>query len=492
MVRTLERLILAGVFAAVFLAPWLFGAVEPWAIHMLTALLFVLLALWGVKTILERAVRVHPTPTHGVLLGALLVAALQIAGTPTTARDGRGRTSAGAEASGGEYGPKVEANLSRSYDPSGTRQAMWRLAMLLGYFGLAHELLRGPRRHAAAAVGLMILGSSLAVVGMIQKFAGNGRLLWIREVEAVDLAFGPFVNRNHAAGFLEMLFPLPLALIVGRGVARERWGICGFLALVMGTALVLTGSRGGLLVLGAELVLLPLLWGRMEAKAGRSRRFSVLITATVGAGIALGVLWIGAEPIVSRWTTIEGVTTVSADPLNRPTIWRATWEMIRDHVWWGVGLGAYGVAYTRYDRSAGLARVEQAHNEYLQLVAELGVWGVGLLLAAFLALRRTFRRALGPMPTGALASPSVRGERALALGVTVALIGIGIHSAFDFNLQVTSNALLCLFLLALLENLGADATGHPSRRRGYEASTHHGDHGTGRILSGGVPPGEGL
>jgi O-antigen ligase len=135
--------------------------------------------------------------------------------------------------------------------------------------------------------------------------------------------------------------------------------------------------------------------------------------------------------------------------------------MIRDHVWWGVGLGAYGIAYTRYDRSAGLARVEQAHNEYLQLVAELGVWGIGVMVGVALALRRTLRRALGPMPTKALASPAVRGERALALGVTVALIGIGIHSAFDFNLRVTSNALLCLFLLALLENLGAQATEHP-------------------------------
>jgi len=461
MVHMLERVILAGVFAAVFLAPWLFGAVEPWAIHALTALLLLLLALWGVKSVLERRVRVHPTPMHGVLLSMVLVAALQITGTPRAARDGHTTIPAEADASGGEEEPKVEANFSRSYDPAGTRQAIWRLAMLLGYFGLAHELLRGPRRQAAALVGLMLLGSSLAVVGMIQKFAGTERLLGIREVDAPDLAFGPFVNRNHAAGFLELLFPLPLALIVGRGVARERWGICAFLALVMGTALVLTGSRGGLLVLGAELMVLPLLWGRMEAKEGRNRRFRALMTATVGVGIALGVLWIGAEPIVSRWTPIEGITAVSADPLNRPMIWRATWEMIRDHVWWGVGLGAYGIAYTRYDRSAGLARVEQAHNEYLQLVAELGVWGIGVMVGVALALRRTLRRALGPMPTKALASPAVRGERALALGVTVALIGIGIHSAFDFNLRVTSNALLCLFLLAFLENLGAQATEHP-------------------------------
>ncbi len=451
MVRTLERLVLMGLLAAVFLAPWMFGAVERWAIHALTALLLVLLALWGVKMVLERAVRVHLTPMHGVLVGALMVAAIQLSGTPSpAARDERAQVS---EAMDVLNGRELDAspNTRRSHDPSGTRQAMWRLLMLIGYFGLAAELLRGARRRAGAFVVLMILGFLLALVGLLQKFAGNGRLLWIREVEAAELAFGPFVNRNHAAGFLELLFPLPVAMILAHGVTRERWGVCGLLALVMGTALALTGSRGGMLVLVAELLLLPLLWRAINATARPSLRFGVLLVAIVSAGIALGVLWIGAEPITSRWSAIEGVTNTRHDPLNRPMIWRTTWEMIRDHPWWGVGLGAYSIAYTRYDRSAGLWRVEQAHNDYLQLVAELGVWGLLLLLGMVAALARAARRALRP----AAMHPAARFERALALGVTVALLGIGIHSAFDFALQVTANALLFLVLIALLENSGA-------------------------------------
>lgn len=451
MVRTLERLVLMGLLAAVFLAPWMFGAVERWAVHALTAMLLILLGLWGAKAVLERAVRVHLTPIHAVLLGMLLVAAIQLIGTSSSAaRDERAQASEAMDVLNGRE-PDAPPNTRLSQDPSGTRQAMWRLAMLIGYFSLATELLRGARRRAGVFVVLMILGFLLALVGLLQKFAGNGRLLWIREVEAVELTFGPFVNRNHAAGFLELLFPLPVAMILAQGVARERWGVCGLLACVMGTALALTGSRGGVLVLGVELLLLPLLWWAMNAAARPSLRFGALLVAIVGAGIALGVLWIGAEPIVSRWSAIEGITNTLHDPLNRPMIWRATWEMIRDHPWWGVGLGAYSIAYTRYDRSTGLWRVEQAHNDYLQLVAELGVWGLLLLLGVVTALGRAARRAL----RSTAVHPAARFDRALALGVTVALLGIGIHSAFDFALQVTANALLFLLLIALLETSGA-------------------------------------
>ncbi|MCS6816480.1 MAG: O-antigen ligase family protein [Blastocatellia bacterium] len=439
MIRVLERFLLAGLLAAVFLAPWMFGAVEPWAIHALTALLLILLALWGVKAVLERAVRVHVTPIHGVLAGALLVAALQLTRAPSLSPETVGS------------GAPAIVRTGASQDPSGTRRAMWRLALLSGYFGLAIELLRSTRRMAAAFVVLLLLGFSLALVGLVQKLAGSERLLWVREVEAAEIAFGPFVNRNHAAGFLEMLFPLPVAAILGRGVARERWGICAVLALVMGIAIALTGSRGGVLVLGVQMLALPLLWRAMNAGADRRLRSGVLIVALLSAGISAGVLWIGAEPIVSRWRMPEDVGATLSNPPDRPRIWRATGEMIRDHFWGGVGLGAYPVAYTRYDRSTGFARVEQAHNDYLQLVAELGVSGVLLLLGLLFALWRATWRALARVAD----SPTARFERALALGVTVALLGVGIHSAFDFGLQVTANALLFLLLVALLENLGA-------------------------------------
>jgi len=438
MIRTLERLLVVGLLGAVFLAPWMFGAVELWAIHALTAVLLVLLALWGVKAVLERAVRVHLTPIHGVLLGALLVAALQLARAPMPAPETPGA------------GSFVVARTGASQDPPGTRRAMWRLALLLGYFGLAVELLRSPRRMAGTCVVLMFLGFSLALVGAIQKFSGSERLLWIRQVEAKEIAFGPFVNRNHAAGFLEMLFPLPVAILLGYGGPRTRWGICVAPALVMGIALVLTGSRGGLLVLGAELLALPLLWWAMNARTRHSLRSGALLAVVMSAGILAGVLWIGAEPVVSRWQTREGAEAALSNPLDRPMIWRATAEMIRDHFWWGVGLGAYPTAYTRYDRSAGLYRVEQAHNDYLQLVAELGASGLLVLLGFLIAGWRALRRAVERVRT----SQTARLERALTLGVSVALLGMGIHSAFDFNLQVTSNALLFLLLVALLENLG--------------------------------------
>lgn len=131
----------------------------------------------------------------------------------------------------------------------------------------------------------------------------------------------------------------------------------------------------------------------------------------------------------------------------RGEIWGATLRMIADHPVFGVGLGAFATMYPRYDPSNGLRRTAEAHNDYLQLVAETGVVG-GLLGGAFLLfVMGVVRRAFS------WAGTSSRAEAATALGASVGILTSLIHSAVDFGLQITANALTFLGLLAVLLRL---------------------------------------
>lgn len=470
MTRILDRAIVIGLLGAIVVAPWLFGSVEFYARHLLTVWLLVLLLLWNVKATRERQWVLRLTPIHGVLLAFVLVAVMQ--SLPLGSLWSRPPLS-----SIPDRRSLAEAT-SLSLDPVTTRRAAVTLATLVGYFFLATHFLATRRRLLATVIVLILLGFSVALVGVIHKLTSNGKLLWLRDVEAMDIAFGPFVNRNHFAGFIEMILPLPLALIVAQGVARDKWILYGFLTVALGTALVLSASRGALVVLAAQLVALPVLsrWMSQQRErtaeeasrspAGAGRRFPrPTVRAAAGAviltaGISLGVVWIGAEPVISRFSPLSAtpdmrsqeneVTTAATDTgesLSRPTIWRTTMRMIRDHVLLGVGLGAYPVAYTRYDEATGFYRVEQAHNDYLQIIAEAGVVGLLLLIAFMIVVGRAAR--------AALASPMVV-ERSLALGAALGCWGIAVHSLFDFNLQVPANALLFLLLVAILTILGSE------------------------------------
>jgi O-antigen ligase len=110
-----------------------------------------------------------------------------------------------------------------------------------------------------------------------------------------------------------------------------------------------------------------------------------------------------------------------------------------------VGLGAFQTAYPIYSLSDGSLRVSQAHNDYLQVIADAGVFG-GLLAVWFLA------SVLLSIGRGIVSRDQFR--RGLAIGSGAGIVGILVHSAFDFNLQIPSNALLFLVLVALADFAG--------------------------------------
>src|SRR6266404_6636912 len=270
---------------------------------------------------------------------------------------------------------------------------------------------------------------------------------------------------------MELLIPVPIGLIITRAVRPELRVLYGFAGMVMGVAAVLSLSRGGIISVAAALTFLTLMSARLPKRQHETSRRRLAGFASKAAVviviiflIAAGIFWIGADPVINRVTQGQqaSVDTQAQTFLsNRGWVWRDTAAMIRANPVLGVGLGAYETAFSIYSKSDGSLRVPQSHNDYLQIVADCGVVG-GLIALWFIVL---IFRAVG------------RGTRSrdplyagLALGSGAGIFAILVHSLFDFNLQLPSNALLFLLLSVIATHVGAvvtekDATAPAALRR---------------------------
>lgn len=485
----LDRMVFGGLLVGIWLSPWLFGSVERYAIDLLGLLMIALLGLAAIKGLIDGRWQVWYTPLHWCLLLFLLIALLQTAPMPWAVRDLPSAMRAADPLLSAKGWNRI------SLDPPATLRAAMKLSILVGYFFIAAQSLRTNRRLSVLIHSLVLLGLVLALVGILHQLTFNGKILWIRSSEFAQGSFGPFVNRNHFAGFMEMLVPLPLAMVFSRGVSRDRWILYGFCGIVMATALVYSLSRGGLLGFGMEMLLLPLLaererrrrrhlkdWqeettGRIAAGAlgerevgaaslsaarmvdpgrpeVRKRRFSqssrsrpawrtsVVMIALIMTAVGFGLAWIGLEPLTSRLAdTRSEFFQPSLQPQSRPATWMSAIRVFLRNPICGAGLGAFPRAYPMVDPSPGVYFVGEAHNDYLQVLADTGLLGGGMGILFLFFLVSMARRAL--------ARPE-RLERAAALGGTVGVCGILVHSLVDFNLQITSNGLLFLILVAML------------------------------------------
>jgi O-antigen ligase len=189
---------------------------------------------------------------------------------------------------------------------------------------------------------------------------------------------------------------------------------------------------------------------RLYREDGKQRKWlnfaqtSILIRALVIllilGTLIVGVFWMGGDRLASKLAEQPSATSQPIDGITRKEIWRSTWELIKQNPWTGVGFGSYFLAIPEYQRSAGRIKVEQAHNDYLDLAANGGVVALGLA-GWFIAMviwraRSSFR------------SRDVY-RRAACLGAAAGILGVGVHSLVDFGLQFTGLALVFAALIVI-------------------------------------------
>ena len=279
----------------------------------------------------------------------------------------------------------------------------------------------------------MGFGFLTSLFGLLQHLTFNGKLYWFRDMEYGGIPFGPYANRNHFAGFVELILPLSLVpLVLGR-VRRERWPVVGLFAIIPIGALLLSASRGGIISFGVELAVLALVMIQRRTKGKQ-----LFAGAAVLLLALLMVSWLGVGQVLERFSSFQSLEVTAG---KRASMRRDTWQIFLHHPLIGTGLGTLQIVYPPYESLYDGRIVNHTHNDYLEALAETGILG-GLCCAWFLGV--LFRESLKRLRQ---LNNSFAG--ALQLSGLVACVGFLVHSLVDFNLHIPSNALL-FFLMAHL------------------------------------------
>jgi O-antigen ligase len=228
---------------------------------------------------------------------------------------------------------------------------------------------------------------------------------------------------------------------------RARTAAAAAAALMVGT-IFLSGSRGGMLAIITELVIVAVLLVKQKRNLRTAVFVGVFLAIVVGF-----VLWVGGDAVVKRWASVSSSHSEISNDV-RLNIDRDAFRMFLKKPVLGWGLGTFPVVYPQFRTFYTNSFVNEAHNDYLQLLAEMGLFGFGTMLWFLLTLYTRAVKKIGNW-VGDLSG-------ATALACMLGLSGILVHSAFDFNLQIPANAALFYVLCTIA---AAEPFAQPARKR---------------------------
>ncbi|MFQ3583274.1 MAG: O-antigen ligase family protein [Chloracidobacterium sp.] len=401
--------------------PMPFGSVEGWARSILHTGAFGLTIWLGVQALwFGREVTLNAGV--GLGFGMVLLAGLQLwLGLP---------------------------GLLETIDAFYTRQAAVHLTALVCLFLFSCNVFASEKVGIYLARVLIAWGAVFALYAVMQHFIGQGSYAAFRKLTATP--FGTFVNRNHYAGMIEMLAPLAVALAAQRRRGADddvRW-LYVVAAILMLLSLGICASRGGWIAGAVGVVMTMALVARQQRRFRQAATGSLLL---IPLGVVVGISWMGVDPLVSRLRA-PGDLPATADQVARNVIWKNTLTLIRERPLGGSGLGTFQIAYTKVDTSNGVNRVEQAHNDYLQLLAETGLLGFALGMAW---LGWFFGRARRALHGGRHGQQDLEWQL-VRIGAISGCAASLVHGFFDFNWQIPANAAYFVVLAALATASGKD------------------------------------
>jgi O-antigen ligase len=333
--------------------------------------------------------------------------------------------------------------------PYSTRLELQLLAADILLLFLASQLFRTFEDWRSFVWFILGFGFLVCFFGILQHLTFNGKLYWFREMRYGGIPFGPYVNRNHFAGFAELVIPVGLVPLVLGKVRRERWIVVGFFAVVPIGALFLSASRGGVISFGVQLAALAL-WLFIKRRAGKKH---LLAAAAVLGLAALMVSWLGAGQVLQRFSSLQTLETTER---KRAAMREGAWRIFLDHPLAGTGLGTLQSVFPAYETLYDGRIVNHVHNDYLEALAETGVLGA-LCCAWFLLV-------LFSEPLQRLWRGSSSFADALHLAGLLGCLGVLVHSLVDFNLHIPGNA----FLFLLMAHLATTQIQRPSAEIGQQ------------------------
>ena len=389
---------LYGVVTLLFLGPLAAGAVRPWAIFVLETGAALLFALWVVRQASSGILQFTGNP---LFLPMIVFAALIVLQLVTGATAYRYQT--------------------------------FSSALLYCAYGLfcflVVQSLRSSTQIKTLAFIFSTYGLGVAMFALVQSMTSNGKLSWLRTPRFGGWIYGPYVNHNHYAGLMEMLLPIPLVFFLIQRAQGWQKAMAAVAAGVMTSTVFLSGSRGGMVAFIVQIAVLAVVLMKQRRRHRTNIGLGLFLLMVIGL-----LIWLGGRELTTRVASINLEARKELSGGVRMAIDRDGLRMFARRPVLGWGLGVFPEVYPRYRSFYTNFFINQAHNDYLQLLVEMGALGFATVMWFLVQLYRHALRKVGNW------SEDINGATALAalLGCT----GILVHSFVDFNLQIPANAAL--------------------------------------------------
>jgi O-antigen ligase len=379
--------------------PLCFGALEPWSLLVLQTGVVAVLLLWVALCWASVHLRLDVATGFLLLFGCLAV--VQTGTGPTAYRDA-------------------------------TQQELLKDIAYLVCFFLAKQLLSTHDTRKSFSTSLSIYGGLLSIFAIIQRLQGNGRIYWLR-TSSTPTFFGPYANKNHYAGLLEMLIPFALLGAVRSGAQKSQRMLFAFLASSMIASVFLSGSRTGIAVVMFEIVVFAAVILPVSVFRRRGLVFFLIIAACALAFVT----WVAGNAWLNQAASLRDPTT-DASVVNRWELTTDSLVLVKQKPILGWGLGTFPTVYPQVKSWYGDTLVNAAHDDYLQLLVETGAVGLTIMLIFVSLVLRAGMKHFARAPNGVTS--------AALLGCC----GLLLHSFTDFNLHVPANAAMFFALCGVI------------------------------------------
>jgi O-antigen ligase len=387
-------LALCGVLVFAVLA---FGAVEEWSTFIFEVAAAVLFLVWAGEQLVSRKINLSRNPLYVPALFFFVLVLAQIF----------------LHTSAYGYVTKYGAFQYFSYG----------ILLLMAVESVLEE---NDRR--IFALGLIVFGALYAFFALAQEFTSDGKLFWFYTPRFHGSIYGSYVNRDHYAGLMEMLVPFPLVISMGHLQRGGKRALVAFTAILMASTIFLCGSRGGMLAFIVEIAVFVAL-----TRVNRSNSRTAFGLIAVCVLILAFLIFVGQEQVLGRLGDLG--------PGVRLNMTKDCLRMFLHRPIMGWGLGTFPTVYPAYRTFYTNLFVNEAHNDYAQLLVETGLLGFGLMLWFLFRLYRY------SWPTSRRWES--RWDGAVSLAALLGCTGILFHSFVDFNLQIPANAALFYVLCGL-------------------------------------------
>ncbi len=405
-----ERGILYLVLAILVFGPLAMGAVSTWELLVIQALTLGVVALWALRLWVSPRPQLLWPPLCWVVVAFVGYAIIRY----TTADI--------------EYVARQE------------------LIRILIYAVLFFAILNNLHRQESMQIigySMIFLAMAISFYAVYQFLTGSNRA-WGFEYPYKGRGSGTYYSPNNLAGFLELLLPLGLAYtVIGRAKPVTKVFL-GYAALAVVAGVGVTVSRGSWVACGLALFLFFALLALQ-----RNYRLPALVLMFV---LVAGSTFFVARTDFFKQRFKRAFVSGHVELDVRYDLWKATVQMWRDHVWWGVGPGHFDYRFRLYRPVSVQLRPDRAHNEYLNTLADWGVTGTAMVASAFVILFwgacKTWLRVR--RSDNVLAGRPTSNKAAFVLGAALGLVAMLAHETVDFNMQIPANAILAVCLMALL------------------------------------------